>query len=349
MTALKGRAIDAFVEKRDPTVAAVLIYGPDEGLVRERADALARQVVDDFKDPFNYIELTDADIKAEPARLADEAAALSFAGGERLVRIRTTGDAAAKAAAALVDGLEAGSVQANALTLVEAGDLKKTSSLRKLFERSKRVAALPCYIDGEADRRALVEKAAQDAGLAFAPDALAAFTAGLADDRGVARAEIDKLLMYKGDDAERTLTLQDVRAVSADGASDATDEAAAACGDGDAAALSRALHRTAVAGGSPIAVLRAVQRQIGRLHDARRLVDAGHTVRDAMTKVKPPVFFVEQRAFARRLDVWNTARLARATDGLVRAELEAKTTGAPQREIVERACLRVAAMAGKRR
>ena len=34
MTALKGRDIGAFVQSRDKKVAAVLIYGPDNGLVR---------------------------------------------------------------------------------------------------------------------------------------------------------------------------------------------------------------------------------------------------------------------------------------------------------------------------
>ncbi|MEL7486395.1 MAG: DNA polymerase III subunit delta, partial [Pseudomonadota bacterium] len=119
MTALKGRAIEAFVERRERDVSAVLIYGPDAGLIRERADRLARAVVADFKDPFNFIELTDADVKAEPGRLADEAAALSFAGGERVVRLRTSGESAAKAAQALVDGLDGGYLAANALVVID--------------------------------------------------------------------------------------------------------------------------------------------------------------------------------------------------------------------------------------
>ena len=78
------------------------------GWCAERADTLAKSVVADFKDPFNYIDLTDADLKTEPARLADEAAALSFAGGERVVRLKTIGEAAAKAAQTLIDGLDGG-------------------------------------------------------------------------------------------------------------------------------------------------------------------------------------------------------------------------------------------------
>ena len=158
MTALKGRDIDAFLKRRDEKIAAVLIYGPDAGLVRERADKLAATVVSDFKDPFNYIEFADADLKGEPGRLADEAQALSFAGGARVIRVKGAGDATAKAAEPLLAGLDKGHLKSNALIVIEAGDLAKTSALRKAFEKAKTAAALPCYADGPADVRALAGK-----------------------------------------------------------------------------------------------------------------------------------------------------------------------------------------------
>ena len=40
MVALRGREIDAFLARPDPGRPIVLLYGPDAGLVRERADAL---------------------------------------------------------------------------------------------------------------------------------------------------------------------------------------------------------------------------------------------------------------------------------------------------------------------
>ena len=167
MGALKGKAIDRFVAKRDPSISAVLIYGPDAGLVRERADTLAKSVTPDFKDPFNYIDLTDADIKTEPSRLADEAAALSFSGGERVVRIRTAGDGAAGAAKVLVDGLDGGSIKSNALVIIEAGELTKAAKIRKLFEAAKFAAAIPCYEDTPEDVKSLATQRAAEEGLSF--------------------------------------------------------------------------------------------------------------------------------------------------------------------------------------
>ncbi|MBC7051877.1 DNA polymerase III subunit delta, partial [Salmonella enterica subsp. enterica serovar Enteritidis] len=40
MVALRGREIDAFLARPDAGRPIILLYGPDPGLVRERADAL---------------------------------------------------------------------------------------------------------------------------------------------------------------------------------------------------------------------------------------------------------------------------------------------------------------------
>ncbi|MBI1364547.1 MAG: DNA polymerase III subunit delta [Alphaproteobacteria bacterium] len=353
MTALSSRQIADFVKRGVKAGGAVLIYGPDAGLVRERADELARRVVRDFKDPFNYIELSDADVKADPARLADEAAALSFAGGERVVRLKTAGEAGASAAKTLVDALEKGSLKSNALVLIEAGDLAKSSGLRKTFEKASRATALPCYADAPADIRALAVESARAEDLSFEPDALDLLVSLLGEDRGVSRSEVDKLIAFKGFKNQRsgpgTITPEDVRATLSDGVGDALDEAAAAAADGAAGRLARALSKSAAAGANPVTLIRALSRSFSRLREAQGLIAAGESAQGAMKRLRPPVFFLEARAFEARLHKWPIASLDRALDLLIEAELEAKSTGAPQREIAERAALRLALMAARRR
>ncbi|MFQ6019118.1 MAG: hypothetical protein ACE5KF_13110 [Kiloniellaceae bacterium] len=46
---------ERFAQAPDPAVRAVLVYGPDGGLVRERAAALIRSVVDEPTDPFRVL------------------------------------------------------------------------------------------------------------------------------------------------------------------------------------------------------------------------------------------------------------------------------------------------------
>jgi DNA polymerase-3 subunit delta len=347
MTAIAPRSLPGFLSGGAKGFDAALVYGPDQGLVRERADALARAVVPDFRDPFNYIEIGEADLKAEPARLLDEAAALSFAGGRRVVRLRAQGQAGSAAACALVEAVETGRVKPEALVVVEAGELPKTSALRKAFEKAKKAAALPCYPDGPAEVRALALDMARAEGLSIDEDALSLLVSTLGDDRGVTRSELEKLVIYKcGQRSEhRAISLADARAVVAEAAGEEFDDAAAAAAEGDAKALARTLFSSTSAGGGPIGLLRALLRQFQRLREAKARISAGETPFTAMMKLRPPVFQSEQRAFEARLKRWTLPQLEAALDMLLAAEFDAKTTGAPQKEIAERAAFKLCGMA----
>lgn len=352
MAALRGGAIGRFLKSPPSDVDAVLVYGPDAGLVRERAMALVVRVTPDLKDPFNAIEFTDQDLKAEPSRLADEAAALSFLGGRRSIRLRTSGDAAHDAAKLLVDALDGGYLNANALVVVEAGDLARTSRLRKLFEAARRAVTVPCYEDRAEDVAALAETIAREHGLRFARNALDYAASLLGSDRGVTRSELEKVALYHGppsDDreADAVITLEDVHACLVDGESEALYEVAAAALDGDPARLSRGLRRLAASGGSDVGLTRALQREVARLMSVHDDIAAGRSPKEAMARLRPPVFFGDQRAFTARLNKWPPRKLAIASDALMEAEVAAKTTGWPAQLMVERTAFRLVAMAAR--
>src|ERR1700757_2853132 len=88
MVALRGKDIDAFLARPDPGRPIILLYGPDAGLVRERADALLKSAVDDPDDPFSMVKLDGDELSAEPSRLLDEALTVPLFGGRRAIRVR---------------------------------------------------------------------------------------------------------------------------------------------------------------------------------------------------------------------------------------------------------------------
>ena len=362
MVALKGKAIDGALARRNTAFHAVLIYGPDQGLVRERAKRLTAQIVSDTSDPFNYMELGEPDLKADPSRLSDEISALSFMGGERVIRVKINGEAAGPAITGFLDTLDKGHLKPNGIVIVEGGDLSPRSTLRKGFEKSKMAASMPCYVDNPAAVRAMAQKMATDHGLTFDNDALSAVVASLGEDRGLSRTEIEKLLFYKSpgpstspstgpgniepgnDKPVSPISLADVRACLVDGGSEDLDAVSGACADGAPGPLAAALFRCASAGTNPVTILRALQRTFARIEAARQHMDRGDSPNDAMKKLRPPVFFGEQDAFRGRLNQWSTPKLEAARRRLIEAELMAKTTGNPQRELVERTAFQLCAL-----
>ena len=83
MVALRGKDIDSFLGRPDPGRPIILLYGPDAGLVRERADALLASAVDDPNDPFSMVRLDGDELAAEPSRLVEEAMTVPLFGGRR--------------------------------------------------------------------------------------------------------------------------------------------------------------------------------------------------------------------------------------------------------------------------
>ncbi|MEH0070803.1 hypothetical protein V6L77_11540 [Pannonibacter sp. Pt2-lr] len=94
MVALKAGDIDRFVAKPPASVHAILVYGPDMGLVSERAQALVAAVSGGNNDPFSLAKIDAGDIVSDPNRLIDEAltipsSAENAPSGSRTVVART--------------------------------------------------------------------------------------------------------------------------------------------------------------------------------------------------------------------------------------------------------------------
>jgi len=333
--------VDGFVRRPDPAAVAILLYGPDGGLVRERAAALGATVVTDPQDPFRTVELTGDALKADPPRLADEAAALSLVGGRRLVRVRDAGDDLAGLFAAFL-----ADPKGDALVVVEAGDLSKRSALRLTFEEAANAAALACYPDeGEGLADLAIRALAADR-IGIDDDALAWLTAHLGNDRRVSRNELEKLALYVG--AGGRARLADVQACIGDSAATSLDDVVTAVAGGDVAAVFRALDRAYAEGVATIAILRATARHFQRLHMASGLVAAGATPDRAMQQLRPPIFFKSRGAFAAQLKRWPLQWLAAAIDRLTRAEIDCKSTGLPDETICARTLTEIARAARRR-
>ncbi|MEM1381450.1 MAG: DNA polymerase III subunit delta [Pseudomonadota bacterium] len=350
MAALKGRDIERFLGAPDENVVCALIYGPEQGLVHERAIRAAKAVTEDLADPWRVTNLSDQDA-ADAAKLTDEAAAQSFLGGRRVVRVRAAGTGAGQAVASLLKAADAGTLHAAALVVIEAGDLKKSSALRKACESSASAVAIPCYAEGPRETMAAIRKQCTDEGLALSAEAAELLASALGDDRGLLRQEVEKLILYKGPAAVRDgpdeITPDDVRACLVDAPHDDSFAVSSLALSGQRAELSAALAEAEASGTSVIALLRLTQNRILRLMPAAQAMAQGQGAGAAMKAIRPPVFFKEQDAVAAQLKKWPLPRLERAAAAIYDAEQACKKTGAPAQAIAERVLLRLAVEASR--
>jgi DNA polymerase-3 subunit delta len=341
MVALKGSDIDKFVARPDPARPIVLVFGPDAGLVRERAEALVRMSVDDPKDPFQLARLDGDDLAGEPTRLVEEANTIPLFGGRRAVWVKAGGRNIASAVEALI-----ASPSPDCRVVIEAGDLKRSAPLRALCERAKNAVALPCYADAERDLVRLIDDEMREAGLTISPEARATLVPLLGGDRLASRHEVRKLALFAR--GKPRVELEDVMAVVADASTLALDGLIDAAFAGRTAELEVQLGKVRTAGTAPGTIVSAALRQVAQLHRARLAVEEGASVNEAAGGIQPFVHFSRKAAVEAALRTWTSARLERAMAHLAEAALAARRQSTLAEAIAQRTLLALAVNARRR-
>lgn len=337
---LSGQKAEAFIRVPDPAMRAILVFGPDNGLVRERAVKLAKTVLPDLNDPFRVAELTAAALKDDPARLADEAAAMALTGGRRVVMVRDGGDTLSSLFQSYLDN-----PMGDAMVVVEAGELGPRSSLRKLFEGAANAVALASYADEGASLQQVIAEELKANGLTAEADAMSFLMDHLGGDRRLTRSELQKLALYMGGPGR--ISLDDAIACIGDTAALSMDDLSLATADGDHATAQRVLDRLTREGTNPVAVLRALSRHFQRLHLAAGIMAQGKSADQAMNALKPPVIFKAADRFRRQLSRWSPERAGQALERLIEAEMDCKSTGMPAEEICSRVIMTLCRAAGR--
>ena len=343
MVKLAARDINANIAKLNPAFKAVLVFGADEGQVRETSKKLALQVVEDLSDPFNMVKPTAQAITDDPALLCDELNAMSMMGGRRVVWLDIRGE---RMGTTLNDAIKNAieSQQGDNLLIVSADNLKADNAVRKFFEKSKSAAAMARYADEGRDIGALITEVMNAHQLSIDNDARGFLCTVLGNDRAISRGEIEKLALYKGV-GNGSVNIADVKDVVGDNAAFSLDQIADSVLGGQVANLDTLLDRADVNGEAGVAVLFALRYRLLRLHYVKGLIEEGVSPDEAVKKLRPMLFWKDKDRFMAQLRTWSRRQLSDLLEQMTEVEFQCKTTGYPVETITKRFCLSTAVKA----
>jgi DNA polymerase III subunit delta len=341
LVALRGRDIDTYLARPDAGRPIVLLYGPDAGLVRERADALLASAVDDPNDPFSLVKLDGDELAAEPSRLVDEALTVPLFGGRRAIRVR----AGSRNFAGGVETL-AEMPMKDCRIVIEAGDLRPESPLRKACERAKTAVAIACYPDGERDLAKLIDDELRLASLRIAPDARGALTDLLGGDRQASRNELRKLTLFAHGEGE--VTLEHVMAVVADASEMKLDPIVDGAFAGKPDLVETEFAKALIAGTYPGVIISAAQRQAAWLHKSALALADGTPVSALLEGGFPRLHFSRKASVEIALRNFAAPRLLAIIDQLAVAALDMRKQSTLAAAIAQRTLLSIAGNARRR-
>jgi DNA polymerase III subunit delta len=297
-----------------------LLHGPDEAGSR----ALAARLAASLGPEAERVELGGAELKADPARLADEAAAFSLFGGARWILVEPAGDEAVPAVEALLESPAPG----NPVVLV-GGALRPASKLLKLALAQPGALAFASYPPEGEEAERLALDLAGERGLILRPDVAARLADACAGNRAVLALELDKLALYVDAAPERPQpadheALDAVGTVAEEGDLSRLVDSVA---DGRPEELETELQRLAGQGAEGIRLTRAMLRRMVLLARLRAEVDRGSSPAAVMASQGKALFWKDKDSVAAQLRRWPSALLAKSVSRLLEAERQVMAPG----------------------
>lgn len=338
---LNARDAEAWIAKPPPDRPGTLIYGNDAMRVAlKRADLVARLIGPSGDDEMRLTRLPAAELRRDPAAIADALKAQGFFPGPRAVLVEDATNQHAESILAALGLWGPG----DAHMVVTASALKPASALRKGFEKHPAAAAIAVYDNPPS--RAEVEGVLKASGLTDVPsDAMAELTA-LAQTLtpGDFRQTLEKIALYKHGDPT-PINSADIAASAPASVEADLDDAIAIVADCRAPEIGPVMRRLEAQGMQPVTLCIGITRHFRTLHAAAS--DPGGPG-SGIGKLRPPVFGPRRDAILRQASTWGTPRLEQALHVLTDTDLALRSSArVPQMALMERTMIRIAMMGSR--
>lgn len=320
MAQKKAHEVDSWLARPDASISFILIYGPDRGLVSERAMLYARGTELPLDDPFSVFRTEAADLEPDIGVLESEIRTVPMFAPRRLIWVRGFGTQK-RVGEVLAGALD--DMPPDVTILVEAGDLKKGAGLRAAAEKAAGAMCLPCYMDDASALDAMIDGEVQNAGIGISLEARQYLKTLLGGDRLASRAEVGKLALYC---LERgRIELEDVRSLVGDVAAASGDDVVEAVLTGKLDMVEQEFRRLEMAGNPAFPVLSALQRQLQQLQLLRGTMEStGKPVAAVVAASRPPIFFKRKPVIEAALRRWDFEALTRHLERLQATILETR-------------------------
>jgi DNA polymerase-3 subunit delta len=302
------------LEQPPAHVRLFVLYGPDESEARSLAQRLERAMGADAE----RVDLDTATLKADPARLSDEAASFSMFGGKRHIRVQPAGDDILPAVEALLTASTAGNP-----VVILPGNVKDTNALIKRVINDPAVVACQCYPPKAGDIEAHAAGLAHDMGMRLSND--------LAPDhpREADQAALDAIGAGEGE-AELSRLVNAVL-------------------EGNALLAATEAERLEQDGIEGIGLIRSFKTRLQLLLKLAPQMQGGKRAHDLVEAQGKAIFWMEKPHVTRQLERWPPDRLATAANRLLAAERAVKSAASAGPILVAAELIQIARVAARPR
>ena len=311
-----------------------LIYGPNEGLIRD--DIL--KIIEAFKQNEGTDEITiNGKAVDENHNIIDEEIrSFSLFSEKKIIHLENIKDKHLQ----FFENIDFKS--SRVLVIIKSENLNKNSKIRSFFEKHKKYAAIPCYEDDVRSTMNLVSQFQSNHKIKFNSDIKNYLIQNLSTDRLISKNELEKILLVIGHQKNQQIKLEDIRVVLNDSSSNSLNIINENVMYGKVNQVSKNLHKIFDEGTNAVAIIRSLLNYLVRVHKTQIEIKKVGNFDEAIKQLKPPVFWKDKDNFKNHCSKWPTKDILYYIERLLEAEYMCKTQSLLNYEICEKYILSVA-------
>ena len=311
----------------------LLIYGPNEGLIRDHIGKIKSDYLSDVD--FEEVSITGKSLDLNPDTLATSANSISMFNSYKLIILESLKDKNMSELESVI-----GSAPTQTMLIVKADNLKKTSKLRKLFENNAQCYALACYEDDAKSMMRLIDNFMKENNISIDRDIKNYLMQTLSTDRMISFNELQKIsLFYANDDT--TPNLEEIKNLLNDASSNNLQKMNESVMYGNTVKSSNILDKLLSEGSNPISILRSLINYLKRVQKVKVEMKKGSNFDNAIKFLRPPLFWKDKDNFQQHCIRWPLNKIERNLSQLLDTEIDCKTNSKLSGIICERSILTI--------
>jgi len=311
----------------------ILIYGPNEGLVRENFLKI-REIYN--QNNTQEISFTGKLINDQPEALIDEIRTVSMFNDQKIIIIDQPIDRNIE----LFD--EAFSVLPDhTLIIVLASNLTKTSKIRKFFENSEQYFSCANYEDDFRSNSQQIQNLEKSINKTLNRDIKNYLNQNLSSDRMISKNEIEKIILLYAEN-NQIPELENIKLIFNDNPDLGLNKISQLAFSGQPKKVSVNLNKIFAEGVSPIAIIRVMLNYVIRIQTTQIALKKTNDFDSAIKSLKPPVFWKDKDNFKLHCKKWPINQTVLNFNLLVDTELNCKSDYNLTNILCERALINIA-------
>ena len=275
---------------------SILIYGPNEGLVKQQIDKLTKDYL--FKGDYEQISFNGKDLDNDAGSLDAIIRSVSMFFKNKIV----IADSIKDKHLGIIEEIFCKAPE-QAVLIIREGNLTKSSKIRKFFEENKTCYSLACYEDDGRSMMKSIDEFTRKNGIELNRDIKNYLLQSLSNDRMISKRELEKIeLFYKN--SKSNIKLEEIRILLNDSSSQNLNKMNEYVMFGNTSKSSKIVNKLLSEGASPISLVRSLTNYMLRVQKTKIEMKKGNNFDSAIKSLKPPVFWKDKDNFERHCHKW---------------------------------------------